>query len=77
MNLWITLLHMPTLNLPLKIALLETGKKQKRVAKLLRIPEPTLSKIVRGHQSATEDQRKALAEFLNRDVNELFPNHAA
>lgn len=68
---------MSKLNLPLKIALLETGKKQGRIARLLKISDTTLSRIVRGRREPTDEQRKALAEFLGRDASEIFPNHAA
>jgi transcriptional regulator with XRE-family HTH domain len=64
---------MPSLNIPLKTALIATGKKQKRIAKLLRMSEVELSKIVRGHRPASEDTRRRLAEFLGRNESELFP----
>lgn len=63
---------MPSLNVPLKTALISTGKKQKRIAKLVRISETELSKIVRGHRLADEDERKRLAAFLGKSEDELF-----
>lgn len=68
---------MPKLNLPLKIALLETGKKQYRIARLLKMSDAALSAYVRGHRTPNEAQRKRLADFLGRDVAEIFPDHAA
>lgn len=63
---------MPSLNVPLKQALIATGKKQKRIAKLVRISETELSKIVRGHRPAGEDERKRLSAFLKKSESELF-----
>lgn len=63
---------MPSLNIPLKQALVATGKKQKRIAKLVRISETELSKIVRGHRSASEDERKRLVRVLGKTEEELF-----
>lgn len=64
---------MPSMNIALKTALIATRKKQKRVAKLVRISETELSKIVRGHREADEDERKRLAAFLGKSEAELFP----
>lgn len=68
---------MPSLNVPLKTALISTGKKQKRIAKLVHISETELSKIVRGHRRADEDERKRLAAFLGKPEAELFPESLA
>lgn len=63
---------MPKLNIALKTALIATGKKQKRVAKLVGIQEIQLSKIVRGHRPPSEDERSKLAKFLGMSESELF-----
>lgn len=68
---------MPRLNVPLKTALITTGKKQKRIAKLVGISETELSKIVRGHRSASEDERHRLSAFLGKPESVLFPEVAA
>lgn len=63
---------MSSLNIPLKQALVATGKKQKRIAKLVRISETELSKIVRGHREASEGERKRLMRVLGKSEEELF-----
>jgi len=67
---------MPLLNIPLKQAIVGSGKKQKRIAKLARISETELSKIVRGYRPASEDEQKRLATVLSQDREELFPTRA-
>lgn len=61
------------INIALKTAILETRKKQKRIAKLSRIKESRLSKIVRGHEAADEDERARLSRVLGKSESELFP----
>lgn len=63
---------MPSLNIPLKQALVATGKKQKRIAKLIRISESDLSKIVHGHRAASEGERKRLVRVTGKSEDELF-----
>jgi transcriptional regulator with XRE-family HTH domain len=60
------------LNVRLKLAMFESRKKQKRIAKLARIAETQLSHIVRGRRTATPEERKRLAEVLGKPERELF-----
>lgn len=62
-----------TLNVPLKIALLESGRDQHEVAKLARIDTGRLSKIVRGKVTPNEGEKLRLAGVLQRSVDLLFP----
>jgi plasmid maintenance system antidote protein VapI len=62
----------PSSDLRLKIAILETGRSQRRVAIDTRIAEVRLSKIVRGLQSATPGERARLAKYLGRQIVDLF-----
>lgn len=59
--------------MPLKIALLESGKPQGEIATLARIHETRLSAIVRGRVTPTESERLRLAGVLSRPVDQLFP----
>jgi transcriptional regulator with XRE-family HTH domain len=61
------------LNVPLKTAIFQTGKLQRRIATLARMNEYQLSHIVRGRREATPEQRARLAQVLGRPEHELFP----
>lgn len=63
----------PALNLTLKMAMLASGKKQKRIARLAGMTECELSLIVRGHRKATPRQRERLAKALGWASGDLFP----
>ena len=63
----------PALNLTLKMAMLASGKKQKRIAALARMTDCELSLIVRGHRRPTPKQRERLANVLGRASGDLFP----
>lgn len=63
--------------MPLKIALLESGKPQEDIAALARIHPTRLSQIVRGRVTATESERLRIAGVLQRSVDELFPEAIA
>lgn len=65
------------LNVALKIAIVESGKKQRRIASLTRISEPRLSHIVRGRIEPNDDERARIARVLERPVDQLFPDTAA
>jgi transcriptional regulator with XRE-family HTH domain len=61
------------INLPLKVAILATGKKQRRVASLARISESRLSCIVHcTSHPPTDVERRKLARVLGRDETQLF-----
>lgn len=59
--------------MPLKIALLESGKSQEVIADLARIHPTRLSHIVRGRVTPTESEKLRLAGVLQRAVDSLFP----
>lgn len=64
--------HMP-MNLPLKIAILESGLSQLEVAKAADMHESRMSHLVNGHREPSDAERKALARILKRKVSDLFP----
>ncbi len=66
-----------TLNMNLKIALIESGKDQRAVAKLAHIHETRLSKIILNRAVPNESERLRIAGVLQRSVSELFPEVAA
>ncbi len=68
---------MSSVNLTLKLAIVATGKKQKRIAKLVGISETELSKIVHGLRRPSDEQQKKLSSFLGQPVASLFPEVAA
>lgn len=69
----------PVLNVTLKMAMLQSGKKQQRIADLARIHRSQLSHIVRGRRIATAKERARLARVLGQAEADLFtePGHAA
>lgn len=62
----------PTPNLALKVAIVQSGKKQRAIARSTRIPETRLSHIVRGRLEPTEKERAVIARVLDRTEAELF-----
>jgi transcriptional regulator with XRE-family HTH domain len=63
-------------NLPLKMAILESGLTQIEVAKAADMHESRLSHIINGHREANDIERRALARVLKRKVGQLFPTQA-
>lgn len=61
------------MNVALKTAIVQSGKKQKTIARLARLSEPRLSHFVRGRLVPDEDEQKRIAKAVDRSVNELFP----
>jgi transcriptional regulator with XRE-family HTH domain len=61
------------MNVALKTAIIASRKKQKRVAKLARLSESRLSKIVHG-EPASETERAALSAVLGCAETEIFPD---
>ena len=61
-------------DLRLKIAIIESGWTQRRVAVDTRIGETRLSEIV-GHRGApaTDEEKARLAKHLQREIRDLFP----
>lgn len=60
-------------NIALKVAIVEREITQREAARRAGIPEVRLSLFVRGHETPTEDEQKALAKVLRRERRELFP----
>jgi transcriptional regulator with XRE-family HTH domain len=56
----------------LKLAIIASGIPQGDIAKALRISIYRLSRIVRGHQPPTADERDQLADILGQSVRALF-----
>ena len=50
-----------------KVAIIKSGKNQRQLAEVARIPEVKLSKIVTGHASPSTTERVALAAALGQD----------
>lgn len=65
------------LNVALKMAILQSGKKQRRIATLARIHPTELSAIVRLRRAGTPEQRERLARVLGKSHDDLFPELAA
>lgn len=64
-------------NITLKIAIVESGKSQIDIAKATAIHESKLSRIVRGHDEPSLEEKKAIAKALRRPVDHLFPEAMA
>lgn len=64
-------------NTTLKVAFIETGRKQIEVAADIAMDVTKLSKIVNGHLDPTPEEAKAIAKALRRSVAHLFPTVAA
>lgn len=62
-----------TLNDALHSAIFRTGKTQRAIALMARIPEAHLSAIIRGRAEASAGERKRLAGVLGKTAEELFP----
>jgi len=60
------------MNLALKIAILQTGKRQYEVAKELGWMDSKISRILNGSYTATEEEMKKIAILLNKSVEDLF-----
>lgn len=60
------------LNLPLKIAIVSSLKRQGDIATASFMGETRLSKIVTGREDPTDDEKKAIAKALGKRVHDLF-----
>lgn len=61
------------MNVTLKMAIVESGLKQKQIAAMAGISEPVLSKVIRGKDSPKLDQARAISRLVKRPLDELFP----
>lgn len=59
-------------NVALKSAIFATGKHQKRIASLARIPAEKLSHAIHGRRELDDDERARLARVLGKPESELF-----
>jgi plasmid maintenance system antidote protein VapI len=58
----------------LKKAILDSGFKQTYLASLIGIDQTLFSKAIHGHRTLSENQKVRLAQFLRKEVAELFPD---
>jgi len=65
------------MNLALKMAIVTSGKTQIALCRQADLSEARLSRIVNGHNEATEAEKKAIARALRKPIHELFPEVAA
>lgn len=69
---------MASLNVPLKIALLQDSRTQLEIADAAGINPSYLSLIIQGHRHASPTVQKSLAKVLRKPVASLFPeDHAS
>ena len=61
------------MNLRLKIALFKQGVRQIEVSKGVNLDPSKFSKIVNGWLEPKPEERKAIADFLGKPENEIFP----
>jgi len=65
------------INVALKVAIVESLMEQRVVGYKTKIGEVRLSKIVNGAEQPTEQEKRALARVLKRDVAAIFPSPEA
>jgi transcriptional regulator with XRE-family HTH domain len=65
------------MNWALKQTIGDKGTTQYEVGKRAGIHESRMSRIVRGHEDATDDEKKAIARALRVPVSQIFPEVAA
>jgi transcriptional regulator with XRE-family HTH domain len=62
----------PTRNAALKHAIFESGREQRRIAKLARISAEKLSHAIYGRRTLDAKERERLAKVLGKSEDELF-----
>lgn len=62
-------------NKAIVLAMIDRDMTQIEVAKKADIHESRLSRIVNGHDDATEDEQKAIAKALKASVTDLFDSN--
>ena len=67
----------PSTNVALKVAIVQSGRKQVEIARSARISETRFSHIVRGRLEPTDKERDRIAKALHRSESDLFPEVAA
>lgn len=63
---------MTNLNLALKLAIISSRKKQKRVARLARIDEQQLSHYVHRRRKPSVEEADRLSRVLDKSIDDLF-----
>jgi len=71
----LTFLFGGSMNLKLKMKILESGKPQIALAREMKIPEPYLSKIVNGWLIPKNEIKDKIAQALNCQIEEIFPEN--
>lgn len=61
-----------TPNTALKAAIFESGRTQQVVAREAEMHASKLSRVIRGHEEASQDEKVRLAAVLGRPVHDLF-----
>lgn len=64
-------------NTALKSALFSSGLTQTTISQKTGIHESRLSRIVRGHDAARDEEKRAIAKALRMTVQDLFPEAVA
>lgn len=64
-------------NIPLKVAIVQSGKTQNAIAEEIGMSVFRLSRIVNGHDYPRPEERTALAKAVRRRVSEVFAGVAA
>lgn len=59
--------------MPLKLAIVASGRTQRAIAKRARIDETRLSRLLRNEAKPFKAEKKRLARVLHSTVDELFP----
>lgn len=62
----------PVRNVALKHAIFASGREQRRIAKLAKIPAEKLSHVIYGRRELTPEERERLAKVLDKSEDELF-----
>ncbi len=62
------------INVALKVAVVQSGRRQLAIARLAKINEVRFSKIICARVEATEDEMQRLAKVLDAPVDQLFPD---
>ena len=65
-------MHRTAVNMALKLAIVESGIKQRALSLQVEISEGRLSEIVTGRTEPTPDEQKRIAKALKRKVDDLF-----
>lgn len=65
------------MNMPLKLAVVASGKPAYQIAAQLDITDTRLSKIIYGRLGPKVEEQQKLSEILGKPICELFPNDQA